>query len=294
VVNFVPVFNDTSGKWECPAVQLDPEINQPIDPWTPTFDIPGVSSIFKRFYFNHCHLQVLFNTTKGDDIMKHYQEKRNSIVLDDMSVSFAVEQQQKYNLTKLELDAYPLTILLDITKKILRYPPKNTDQLLQIIQRKSDGHLDLTLWNVVLNKAKQNYQIVHNNSETGLPNQIVLLRGDAVSTAHFRLGVGVNNAFMSYGELLTGYLLKTESLEQLLLQQENRWSKLIRYMASTMFWESYCDHVVFFNTEATTDYSSNGDDHLATVWERDNKQRTFYQFDSISELLNSCTNYYRV
>ncbi|MNE71135.1 hypothetical protein D3C80_1669830 [compost metagenome] len=73
--------------------------------------------------------------------------------------------------------------------------------------------------------------------------------------------------------------------------QDERWNSLINYMASTMFWESYCGDVVFFNTEAKSKWQSNGDDHLATVWYRDHKYQSFEQFESVQHLLGSCANH---
>jgi hypothetical protein len=43
-----------------------------LDPRYPTFIIEGVTSVWKRFYLNHCQLQILFNNSMGNELTTYY------------------------------------------------------------------------------------------------------------------------------------------------------------------------------------------------------------------------------
>ncbi len=185
-----------------------------------------------------------------------------------------------------ELEAYPWNDVLLAMGEILDEAPPNQDQLIRMIQRKAEtNELDMTLWNVAIKRASQSYQKLDHGGA-------IIVHGDAFATAHFRLGVGVNNAFISYGSIFTRYLSGLGSIDDIMRKQDERWSALINYMTSTMFFESYCNNVVFFNTNAKAKWQSNGDDHLETVWYRDYLHRSFEQFTTVDQLLRSCPRRY--
>ena len=91
------------------------------------------------------------------------------------------------------------------------------------------------------------------------------MSGDSSVTAHYRLGVGINNAFLALGEL--GRLVSSlnfigashmneldsrkSEIEHIVHQKEQyaklRLKHLLQFQLSTMFFESYCSFTVLFD-----------------------------------------------
>lgn len=70
------LLNFKTENGECPHLKKDKDGNI-LDPRYPTFLIEGVNSVWKRFYLNHCQLQILFNNSMGKEVITHYKAKRN-------------------------------------------------------------------------------------------------------------------------------------------------------------------------------------------------------------------------
>ena len=63
---------DAGGR--CPALRRD-AAGVPLPPHEPSFDEPGVSTVFKRFFEPYCELQLLFEETLGAELLAAYERE---------------------------------------------------------------------------------------------------------------------------------------------------------------------------------------------------------------------------
>lgn len=67
VVDF-RMMTTTNGSLSCPTEKTHlNNSDEKLNPWTAGFYIPEVSTVYKRFYFEHCQLQVFLNHRIGDN-----------------------------------------------------------------------------------------------------------------------------------------------------------------------------------------------------------------------------------
>ena len=55
IINFKQIEKE-----KCRELEIDPKTNEIVDSLYPTFFVEGITNVFKRFFFGHCHLQILF------------------------------------------------------------------------------------------------------------------------------------------------------------------------------------------------------------------------------------------
>ncbi|KAF0972964.1 hypothetical protein FDP41_008816 [Naegleria fowleri] len=162
---------------------------------------------------------------------------------------------------------------------------------------------DMVLLRVVLQKADNLTTTIALDNPSS-PFAVNILKGDSVASAHFRLGVGVNNAFLAYGEL-TAFIQQLYSnnyasvtappsretlqkqLSQVLSDYEAkaqfRWNRLINYMATAMYFESFCDTVVFIDPG---EYFG-----VQTIQEKDYDNLDYIPFDNLLQVRRFCQNH---
>jgi hypothetical protein len=259
---------------ECPELRDKSELIIS-DPWMMGFEVKGIHSVFKRWYLGHCQLQILF--------LDYYSE----IVLENLKKDLIQYLWNKYTKKSFkknhENDRYPLAILFSILSKILKNPPKSHNEMLELISKNKTGMLDLFLLNTKIRKVEKTNRILRSKS-------IISLVGDASVTAHFRLGVGINNGFLSFQRKEFSRLLnylnsigkwKIRNMEtnqykglQYLVEQKNelemkRIDSLVQYQVSTIFYESFCNYVVFGSHDAD----------LQDIYGKDYQYKEFYQLN---------------
>ena len=116
---------------------------------------------------------------------------------------------------------------------------------------------DIDIVNVKIFEAKENTKIINKNRNHV---SIVTLSGDSSVTAHYRLGVGINNAFLALNEFvamvtslntLGSSNLKEPQINKIIKEKnekaKNRTRHLVQFELSTMYYESYCDYSIYFD-----------------------------------------------
>ena len=159
-----------------------------------------------------------------------------------------------------------------------------------ISRRRYDDRLfDIEVVNVRIHKAKENCKLL--SSENG-SFVVATLSGDSSVTAHYRLGVGINNAFLALSEFaaLVRNLNNVNSSSSIvsIVQEKNdlankRASRLVQFELSTMYYESFCDYSIYF------------DRSLENYWEtqilfrKDMKSQRFVQMNQ-EEIIRYCNH----
>jgi len=255
-VSMIITFKAEEMSGKCPETRDDA---QGQDPYYVGFLVEGVTAVFKRFYFGHCQMQFLFTREKGDKII---EEKRRNIGGGDGHL--------------------PWQTILEVCRVVLKKPFKNVQDMRARIAKKHNGKLEAGIFPVTVNVASDTSKILtqqqtifqkvagggDDDDKAGIKDTTtfvagaILLVGDALSTAHYRLGVGINTGFRVTRNI--GIFL--HRLEQALVRNRNGifasfsssvelyderirsiLATVLQLQGSTMFYETYCDFIVFFD-----------------------------------------------
>jgi len=120
---------------------------------------------------------------------------------------------------------------------------------------------------IVIKKADTVAHIIKNDNDV----RLILLEGESSITAHYRLGVGLNNGFLALQELnntLRALLkirgsktLTTENIEKIeaIVAHKNKEARsrienLADFQVSTIFFEAYCNWVISVDPETGAQY----------------------------------------
>jgi hypothetical protein len=210
--------------------------------------IPGITHVFKRFYHGRCHLQVLFT-----------QEKMKEIT---------------------DRSSVPWSLLMELTTFLFETPYESIEDLQSnVIQREASGaqEIDFEFFDIEIRKT--GYAVYRPLIwET---TSVISVIGDASITAHYRMGVGINNGVRQLET--TRKLLamapvsqNNDQLEVLNYEEMQELLQLARFEAYLIAAESYCDFVVglessksryIYNTwlRNRSKYSLPGQDHLLKI-----------------------------
>ena len=210
----------------CPELLKDEKGNV-LDPRYPSMVLKTVSNVFKRFYHRHCHLQIMWTLETGEQIMR---------------------------VARVDNGSLPWSEILDVVGVLFAKPPANVAELQLAVER-------VNVFTVVIDAATKN-TLLWDAAPKHKP-AIVALVGDALVTAHYRLGIGINQGLTSIdelGELLHSLSLGSEltpakAAEQVRMKQlitEKRVHSMLQFMLTVMFLETYCDDLLVF-FDASTD-----------------------------------------
>ncbi|KAL0480207.1 MICAL2 [Acrasis kona] len=236
-VSVIVGFKPTNSSSSCPELRADPfNPDSTIDPWMPGFMVNGISSIFKRFYHGHCHMQILLNKVFGEKFL----------INSHVNVDWVT--------------------ILQMVNTVMKHPYTNVEQLKRSITTKTDGSLDLVILKSQILKSDDNHYSLGSGSS-------LTLRGDASANAHFRLGVGVNTAFISY-RYHTSQNLSRYLREEYVRKQ---WEAVVNNMVGTMFLETYCNYVIFMDKGERGDRFDKYEPGKMIVYERDFKNLDYVQ-----------------
>eukprot|EP00941_MAST-03F_sp_MAST-3F-sp1_P002795 g2795.t1 len=179
--------------------------DQVVSPFDIIFDVPLVTSAFKRFFEPFCELQILLTHDYGKGIFYVYSQSSD------------VDK----------FDALPWPILLKVAKSVLAIPPGNISELKAMLREDVPPRLfEVTIHRsseaaVVLHKNygdgdyleterdTHNVEAERNISEDNIRqgkncantpcshsvSALLITQGDALLSAHYRLGIGVNAVF---------------------------------------------------------------------------------------------------
>ena len=257
IVDFHP-----TDRGDCPDLRVNPVTGKVIDPFEPGFHVRGVTSVFKRFFHGYCQLQLLFARDLGEKWMHNGPGQSPAT---PWSILLAIA-----NLLLAPLSPSPESVRFR-SERDLREAVLRTSGVFRIrIYRASRAA-------VVLHGTADTAStsgIVADVSAAGFVDDVsrlegrrpaaVLLVGDSAVTAHYRLGIGVNNAFKSLPELaplLHAALYTSQSTQHSLMQ--NRWAQfaravqvkelaashrideMVQFQLAAMYHESHCGLIVF-------------------------------------------------
>jgi hypothetical protein len=221
----------------CPELLKDDKGNV-LDPRYPSMVLKTVSNVFKRFYHRHCHLQIMWTLLKGEEILSNARHTNGSL---------------------------PWAEILEVVGVLFAKPPADVAELQRAVER-------VNVFTVVIDAATKN-TLLWDPAPKHKP-AIVVLVGDALVTAHYRLGIGINQGLTSideFGELVHSLSLGKEvtvakATEQVRMKQiitEKRVNSMLQFMLTVMFLETYCDDLlVFFDSSTNNLWSS------VTVYEK--------------------------
>jgi len=220
----------TDGDGRCPNVTSN-------DPYYVGFVVDGVTAVFKRFYYGHCQMQFLFSRKMGRSLLQHLEEE------------------------EIEENILPWNLILKVCRVVLERSFASVAELKKNVVHR-DGRMQAGLFPISLRVA-DNGTTVLQAGRGGTRYAIVALVGDSLSTAHYRLGVGINTGFRTskrIGALVQMLLHKGSAFSDSKLIwkvasfHESRLQSIIdpvlQLQASTMFYESYCNLLVFFDHES--------------------------------------------
>eukprot|EP01130_Rhizamoeba_saxonica_P007195 TRINITY_DN2901_c0_g1_i3.p1 TRINITY_DN2901_c0_g1~~TRINITY_DN2901_c0_g1_i3.p1 ORF type:complete len:537 (+),score=82.26 TRINITY_DN2901_c0_g1_i3:157-1767(+) len=204
----------------------------PYDYIHPSYFIPGVTSVFKRWFYGFCHLQILFSNEMGAELLKEDNNATN-ILFYTVNLIF----ENKYS---------------------------NIEDMLDDINNGRDGIL---IHQIDINRAKKPGIVTGNDNNYAS----VFLVGDSLVSAHYRLGVGINNGFLSLVEFSTflreiANISSRNQLEACVRKKNKKARKrskqLVQFELSTIYYEAYCDYVVTVESD-----SKEYDDLI--IWKKD-------------------------
>ena len=229
---------DLTGAGKCPRLRTDPE-GRDLSPFAPAFAIRGVTSVFKRFFEPYCEMQVLFNAAFGASVFARYASHGSAE------------------------DALPWAKLLEITNFLLDEPLASEDELRAKLRVRPGGAwrrasallddgvggrppaaLDVAMFNITISRAAEVARFVGDSA--------VLFLGDALVTAHYRLGVGVNRAFAllpALGRLVAswqkGRRIQMEAFDAWNLSATAHVDWMVNRQVGAMFFEAHCNCAVY-------------------------------------------------
>lgn len=231
-----------NGKKVCPEPAIDPITNTTISPWRPAFEFNGVLAVFKRLYApendGYCQIQILIGNDFEKSLLKNSNINTN---------------------TKL------WKFVLDVLNYVLKEKLSSINELKKILLNSSSSGTNSNFKSNIQSNSKLNssdgliilpirikYASPHIMSLNS--RQAVILHGDAAVSAHFRLGIGVNNGFRAYytsefTQLLNNWIDDKLELDLYSKLSTQRIENMIKYELTTMFFESYCNIYVFPSEE---------------------------------------------
>lgn len=200
--------------------------------------MPGVTHVFKRFYLGRCHLQLLFTQAFAKE---NFAENLNSEIawpkiLEIVNAIF----------TK------PFESVEDLKAHIVAAEPsKNANSLSEDGEESSQDGLDVQYFKIEIRRTNHALFRPHLGEEKH-PNSLVAIVGDASITAHYRLGVGINNGIRQISAVTRKALLledwnDDDAIEEIDYAELQQLTTLANFEALLIASESFCDYVVTFD-----------------------------------------------
>ena len=198
----------------CPSLKLIN--NKVIDPWFINFNYDTIDAVFKRFYFNHCQLQILLN-------------HKNKVLLN------------------INNSNYINNLILNISNFYFKYNIKNIKEMEKMIIKNNKNNKNYNLIKNEIFLINSSLKILNDTK------QIIFFIGDSAMTAHYRLGIGINtilDGFYLYYKLFK-IINNNKDLIKIKNKIDIRLKNKVLYQTTIMFLESICNLLVFFNFNQT-------------------------------------------
>jgi hypothetical protein len=211
---------DAEGR--CPQPRRDLGTGAEVPPYAVSFAEPGVSTCFKRLFEPYCEVQLLFENELGEALLTQFERSRPKRptraagpAADTPDAPVALEEEKATASTvgaTLEEDetsarALPLPLLRRVLNRVLATNYATDADVLRALRRQPAASAaapqppDAALFKIVIHKADVPGRMLRSSTAAGGASALALLRGDAVVNAHYRLGIGINQAFGTLGTL---------------------------------------------------------------------------------------------
>ncbi len=223
-----------------------PPYREDIGPFHPLLVQPmgSVVAVFKRFFSPFCELQILFSH----------------------SMELSVPRNMKSGKQYADKSWFPWQHIVAVCNKILVANISSANQLrslLQLHNRNEDkctgdlhdcGRRHALLFRSEISRASHIW-----SKSPGNTSGLVLLRGDALVNAHYRLGIGINHAMQQLWRQVTATIKQSRFLAARAGQGSVPWQEvglrlelrarphidaLVNMQLFTMWYEAYCDAIV--------------------------------------------------
>ena len=314
----------------CPQVRRDVGYDYP------GFVVSGVTAVFRRFYYSHCQMQILFSNQLGADLLGTYSHHRNLHHSHPQQDSTEDNIGKNEEIVSWQDEGIPWEKVKEIVNVMFMKPFRQVKPMKnQILTRQESNErrneesvhnkggsggvdteeYDVDLFPVIISRAEKTTLLVSSKTEEGKGGEksagIVAFVGDASVTAHFRLGVGINNAFSSLVEIeemvkglrdLAKKNGEPASEDADVIKKDDEWMKkmqgiverreaaararidqMVQFQVSTMFFESYCDYGVLFDQKAKDIYSAQ------EVYRKHRDRRDYYPYKlKLQDIIQHC------
>ena len=208
----------------CPAPKRDPSTGFAVAPHEIAWEEAGVSSAWKRLYEPYCELQILFDASLGEELLTAYEahrevHRREGELLGKRSGSSQATGNRGFNRREERgggdeaagadtalARALPLDLLLRVCNHLLEVPLADETALLAALRRPGGpgSPPDAALFRISIRRAEAAGRVLltpppaadgqGTSAKRSSGGALALLRGDALVTPHYRLGVGINHA----------------------------------------------------------------------------------------------------
>ena len=166
-------------------------------------DEPGVSAVFKRLFAPYCELQILFERSLGDRVLADFARHAPASSLthrpgDELGDGGEGGEGEGHSIEEEFLSlsrALPLSLLLRVCQRVLSDRiPADERAMVQMLRRGSGPHAppDATVFRIAIRRAEAAGRVLLGRDGHAA---LAVLRGDALITPHYRLGIGINFAF---------------------------------------------------------------------------------------------------
>ena len=240
---------------KCPSLRLDPKTGIVYSPFITSFYFQGITSVFKRFNEPFCEMQILFS----NEFSKiHFFHNEVDGELDEDFFPYKILVNLTNFLIKFDDDLL-LKNKYDLRKKIMNIHDNEGSDINAkkhiLYHTMSTRTAEIPSKLITINDNNNN-----NNNNERKKQQLFILRGDALISAYYRLGIGINAIFQTLDTQVTRLIWEYKISQHLdFLNQHNfleyvnnrlkiRMKKDVEFMQhvqlNTMFYELYCNKLL--------------------------------------------------
>ena len=237
---------------KCPSLRLDPKTGIVYSPFITSFYFQGITSVFKRFNEPFCEMQILFS----NEFSKiHFFHNEVDGELDEDFFPYKILVNLTNFLIKFDDDLL-LKNKYDLRKKIMNIHDNEGSDINAkkhiLYHTMSTRTAEIPSKLITINDNNNN-----NNNNERKKQQLFILRGDALISAYYRLGIGINAIFQTLDTQVTRLIWEYKISQHVdFLNQHNfleyvnnrlkiRMKKDVEFMQhvqlNTMFYELYCN-----------------------------------------------------
>ena len=267
------------GSGLCPAARVDAR-GEEADPFDPAWSLPGVTAVFKRFYYGYCEMQALFTREMGDRLLSAVRSGDEQPVWRVLA-GLAAATLDAPGCGAAACRPEDLAALLLPAEACKAEAAAGAPALASVAVKAFDIaiHSVGAAYVQLLDAGGRARALLEAGAEEGAEEEggegetkeetksggattattttaapLVLIMGDASVTAHYRLGVGVNNGLAATAEAADvvrafgrdaagGYDLG--AVRRAAESGARRLGEMVQFQLRSILFEAYCGMVEF-------------------------------------------------